>query len=222
MRPLVFHLADRQMYEGFRAFFKRNDWQFKLGCARFDFDPDDERDLFRIGGCTDPGLYDNAHENLRTHQRTHERAIVVIDAQFPGTPGTDDVAAAAVRERILGNLHSSGWTNDRIEVVVIQPMLEAWLWSESDHVSAIFGVARYDDLRTNLVAQGVWEAGANKPSNFKEATAIAARIKHQVSDAALFRRVFTCARTLNGCAEPGFNRLRTTLQAWFPVEGGAA
>jgi hypothetical protein len=31
--------------------------------------------------------------------------------------------------------------------------------------------------------------------------------------------VFTCPRTLADCVEPGFNRLRETLRAWFPAEG---
>jgi hypothetical protein len=222
MRPIVFHLADHHMAEGFKAFFKRNDWQFKLGCERFDFDPDDERELFRVGGCTDPALFASAHENLRLHQRTHQKAIVIIDAQFPGSPGTDGDGAAEIRQRILAKLHGSGWAEGRVEVVVIQPMLEAWLWSESDHVSAIFGVPNFADLRTTLVEKGVWVAGESKPQDFKEATALAGRIKQRVSGAALFRKVFTCARTLNGCSEPGFNRLRTTLQTWFPANGGAA
>jgi len=220
-RPLVFHLADHHMAEGFRAFFKRNDWHFKLGCAQFEFDPDSERDLYRVPGCTDPGLLSDAHDNLRSHQHTHERAIVIIGAQFPGTPGIDDAGAAEIRRRILANLRSSGWRENYIEVVVIQPMLEAWLWSESDYVSSVFGVSRFDDLRAKLVKEGVWEKGASKPRDFKQATALARRIKQRVSGAALFRKVFTCRRSLADCAEPGFIRLRSTLRTWFPPKGGA-
>jgi hypothetical protein len=221
-RPLVIHVADRQMEEGIKAFFQRAGWHHKLGCQPFEFSPESPADLFRVPRCTDPGLYQGAWENLRAHQRTHERAIVVIDSQFPGSPGNDDEGAEAIRTSIRHGLITTGWNPDHVEVAVIQPMLEAWLWTNSTHVETAFRHVSPPTLRERMLDAGLWREGASKPHDLKEATAMAARWGGLTSDAALFRRVFGSARTLADCVEPGFNRMRTALQTWFPFEGGAA
>lgn len=122
MRPLVFHLADGQMEAAFRAFFAQPGFPHKLSCARFAFDP--EEDILRVPEHKDPEVFAQAHENLRPFQRSHERAIVVLDQQFPGTPPG---GAEEIRQTMKRRLIRTGWRDDRCEIVVIQPMLEAWL-----------------------------------------------------------------------------------------------
>jgi len=220
-RPLVIHVADRQMQEGIGAFFLRADWHIKLACERFDFDPKNRSDLFRIPGCTDPGLYQGAGANLRAHQSTHAHAIVMLDSQFPGSPGTDDTAAEAIRAKVLGGLQSVGWQRDAIEVIVIRPMLEAWLWTDSPHVEGVFGHNPPPSLRQRMRDAGLWPADAAKPTDLKTATATAARWGGKKSDAALFKNVLGSGRSLTGCIEPGFVLLRQTLKRWFPPEAPA-
>jgi hypothetical protein len=122
MRPVAFHLADRQMEEGIRAFFRRPDWWHKLGCASFDIDADFDQDIFRNPLHKDSQVFLEAHNNLQVYKKSHAHAIVVLDEYFGGTPGAD-----AIRARICGNIAQSGWPADSFEVIVIHPMLEAWL-----------------------------------------------------------------------------------------------
>ena len=39
---------------------------------------------------------------------------------------------------------------------MICPMLEAWLWMESDHVANAFGWKDYGELKARLVQEGLW------------------------------------------------------------------
>jgi hypothetical protein len=142
MRPIVSHLADENMETGLRAFFRRQDWHYALRCARFEIDSESSADIFRIGGCTDQGLWKRAHENLATHLKTHERVIVIIDEHFTPSPG-----AIQIHDDIVRDLFDSGWQRDLFEVIVIQPMLEAWLWMDNSHVANAFGFSRYGERR---------------------------------------------------------------------------
>jgi hypothetical protein len=217
MRPLVFHLADGQMEASFLAFFGQSGYAHKLGCARFDFDP--EEDILRVPEHKDPQVFGWAHENLRPFLRSHERAVVVLDRQFPGTPPG---GAEEIRQTIKRRLVRAGWREDHCEIVVIQPMLEAWLWTDSPHVEAALGHRRPPTLRSKMQQQGLWPEGLDKPPDLKHATATAAAWGGIVCDAALFTTVFASPRSLSGCKEPGFLLLRDTLRRWFPPEGANA
>lgn len=219
MRPVVFHLADDHMEKGLRAFFHRDNWHHALRCARFELDPDSSEDIFRVGGCTDPGMWKEAHFNLASHLKTHEHAIVLIDEDFDPHPG-----AARIREDIGDGLMSAGWERERFEVVVIEPMLEPWLWTHSDHVATAFGLSRFAELRAELTRQGLWSEGDPKPRELKRARDLAARLGGRKTGGPIFASVFTAlsSRALDQCREPGFLLLRQTLQRWFPPEGAEA
>jgi hypothetical protein len=205
------------MEASFGAFLMQPGFAHKLGCARFAFDP--EEDILRVPEHKDPQVFGLAHENLRPYQRSHERAIVVLDQQFPGTPsgGADEI-----RQIMKRNLIGTGWHEDRCEIVVIQPMLEAWLWTDSPHVEAAFGHRRPPSLRAKMQQQRIWPDGIDKPPDLKRATATAAAWGGIVVDAALFSALFASPRSLGGCKEPGFLLLRDTLRRWFPPEGAEA
>jgi hypothetical protein len=213
MRPVVFHLADSHMEKGLRAFFRRDNWHYAMRCNRFELDPESSEDIFRVGGCTDQGLWKGASANLATHRKTHERAVVIIDEHFDPYPG-----AAQIQQDMTRDLVDAGWDRDRFEVMVIEPMLEAWLWMESDHVATAFGLTRFADLRASLVDQGLWDEGAAKPRELKRARDFAARLGGRKTGGPIFKSVFGAlsSRALDHCTEPGFVLLRETLQRWFP------
>lgn len=211
MRSLIIHVADKQMEEAFRGFFSRPDAHRKLGCGAFSFDP--ETEIFRNPLDTDPGVYGNAHLNLQIFQGTHEHALIVLDGQFPGSPGLE-----AIRRGVAQNMEQSGWERDLFEVVVIDPMLEAWLWMDNVHVERAFAHRRSPSLREKLQAQGLWPADRPKPPDLKGATKTAASWGGVRSDAVLFRKVFGSSRSLQDCTLESFHLLRDTLQRWFPAE----
>ncbi|OGQ79159.1 MAG: hypothetical protein A2289_03140 [Deltaproteobacteria bacterium RIFOXYA12_FULL_58_15] len=79
---------------------------------------------------------------------------IIVDAigRDPGCfrRGSADEIESDVRQR----LHVAGW-NNRADVIVIRPELEAWVWSDSPHVDTVLGWNdRQPDLRSWLVTQG--------------------------------------------------------------------
>ena len=121
---------------------------------------------------------------------------------------------------ISTNMIEAGWQEERFKVVVIEPMLEAWLWMESDHVAKAFGVSDYKTLRSLLVKEKLWDAGEPKPkaAELKYACLRACAIGGKKSARSMFANIFevVSSRALNKCTEPGFNLLRETLRVWFP------
>jgi len=219
MRPLFFHVADSTIGEGLKAFFRRENWHHALRCARFDLDPDSPEDIYQVPGEFDSAVWTSADEHLAPFRATHERAVVILDEHFDPWP-----SAAHIRDDICRDLTRAGWDRARFEVIVIQPMLEAWLWMDSDHVARAFGVEDYATLRGQLEKADVWTPGDPKPHDLKGARNRAARLGGTKSGSVAFRHVFGAVsrRALDRCQEPGFMLLRRTLQTWFPPEGGPA
>lgn len=221
MSDIVFHLADKSMAEGLRAFFRRDNWHYALGCGQFNIDSESRDDVFQIGGCTDGGLWKNAHTNLATHFHTHRHAVIILDKDFDPYPTPQQI-----REDIRANMRQRGWTDDRFEVIVIEPMLEAWLWADAVSTAKGFGVADFGTLKQELVDHGLWNPAEPKPSQMKAARDLAAKIGRRKTGSPIFREVFNSlsSRALSTCVEPGFVLLLRTLREWFPPApaGGAA
>ncbi|MCC5789791.1 MAG: hypothetical protein JJT75_09155 [Opitutales bacterium] len=219
MRPLIFHLADNAMVEGLKGFFGRDNWHHALGCAQISIDPENNSDFFKVPGANDQAIWKRAHENLMPFPKLYERAIIILDEHFDPSPG-----AAVLEQEIAVNMEKSGWKRERFEVIVIQPMLEAWLWMDNPNIAAAFGVESYEALKSKLIAQELWEEGAAKPHELKRAVQVATGLGKIKSGRKTFSTVFGAAsrRALDACEEPGFKKLRQTLQSWFPAEGGQA
>jgi len=218
MRDIIFHLADKHMEEGLRAFFQRDDWQHTLGCRRFEIDPRSDSDLFRVAGCTDGGVWKYAHKNLATFKDKYRHAVIVLDADFDPRPG-----AKVLQEDISKCMIESGWNEGRFAVIVIQPELEAWLWAPNVNVALGFGHPNFNDLRAALEAEMLWNAGDPKPHDLKGARDYAAKRGGKRTGGPIFKSIFggISRRALDLCAEPGFVTLRSALSGWFPDGGGA-
>jgi hypothetical protein len=219
MRPLVIHVADNAMVEGLKGYFNRKEWHHALGCAPFDLDPNSERDFLKVPGSNDQAVWKFAHVHLLPFQKTHERAIIMLDEWFGDTPG-----AEIIQQEIESNMLTSGWDRQRFEVIVIRPMLEAWLWMESDHIAKAFGWNDFGQLKNRLVEENLWNPEEPKPHELKKAVQRASKLgeKKKRSGRRTFANVFAAVsfRSLDRCVEPGFHRFRETLRAWFPAEQG--
>jgi hypothetical protein len=73
-------------------------------------------------------------------------------------------------------------------------------------------------LRSQLIAEKLWEEGALKPTQMKKARDRAASIGKRTTGSPIFRAVFThlSSRALDECVEPGFRLMREKLTSWFP------
>ena len=219
MRDVVFHVSDKTMEAGLRAFFQRADWPDVLACARFDIDPQARDDIYRVPAHKDGGVWKYAASNLANHLGKCSHAVVILDEHFDPYPG-----AARIRADITQNMINTGWPTGSFEIIVIQPMLEAWLWADDVSTAAAFGVPDFPALRTQLVQEGLWTNGEPKPSRMKDARDRAVAIGGRVTSNVLFQTVFSqlSKNALDRCVEPGFGLLRQTLQVWFPVGGAMA
>lgn len=200
-RDIFFLLADGGMAEVVKGFLGREPHR-RLGCGQFGFDSDTD---IRVAPTKDPGIYGTAHELLRPYQHSHQRAVVIVDADWTGSPG-----AAAIREHISERV---AVTWKEFAVIVIEPELEAWIMSESPHLVGILHCPK--DYRQILQDAGFWQDNTAKPPQPKEALDHLRR-KHRV-------RVFNAdfgklaqAMSVRQCQDPAFNQLRDHLRAWFP------
>ena len=97
----------------------------------------------------DPGVYRRGAPYLSVFSAQFLRALVVLDAQWDGSPG-----AERIRDEITQHLAEMGW-KDRSEVIVSDPELEVWVWSTSPHVEETLGVS-LGDARQFGRSRGSW------------------------------------------------------------------
>jgi len=70
-------------------------------------------------GQNDPGLYTRANEFLQPYASTHRHAVVIVDAEWDGSPGEE-----AILKRMSEHLNNAGWAEGKGCAVVIAPELE--------------------------------------------------------------------------------------------------
>ena len=99
---------------------------------------------------------------------------------------------------------------------MLDPELEAWVWSDSPHVDDVAGWKnRRPSLRRWLISQDYLQEGATKPGP-KEALEAALRTVRKPRSASLYRQLAEKV-SLRRCNDPSFLELKTVLTAWFPA-----
>lgn len=209
MRDCLFLVADKNMEGMLKGFFSRDAFQHAVGCGHFDFDF--RQDLVVAHGQNDPGLYTRANEFLQPYANTHRHAVVMVDAEWEGSPGK-----AAISQRIVGHLAHAGWSDDKGCAVVITPELENWVWQDSPHVCSALGFDRpFAVLRTTLETEGFWQPNAAKPDRPKEAVEWVLRQSRKGRSSAIYQQLATRV-TAKRCTDEAFHVLRSSLLRWFP------
>jgi len=171
---------------------------------------------FRNRNYFDAGCFRNCHEFLKPFLPTHSRALVLFDKHGCGreTIPTDDLERE-VQER----LSRSGWER-RAGVVVVDPELEVWVWSDSPEVERCLGwVGRQPPLRERLRQKGLWQPGSAKPTDPKAAMALALREAGIAPARPVFEQL-AASVGLRRCTDRAFVRLREILRQWFPAKSG--
>ena len=212
MRDCVFLLADKNMQATFEGFLTRRGFHQSLGCGFFSFDPLD--DIVVASGDNDPGLYTRGHELLRPYQATHRHAVVVLDAEWDGSPGKDEI-----RARLNCEIERTGWVAERFVVIVIDPELENWIWQQSDHVAKGLGFDSLRDLMSDSDLQVAWPEGQDKPSSPKEILETLLMKKKIPRSSSIYKKI-TSAVSVRHCRDSAFQQLIEALQRWFPESNG--
>ncbi|MBI4721062.1 MAG: hypothetical protein HY770_07580 [Chitinivibrionia bacterium] len=162
----------------------------------------------------DSGTCQQAHELLRPYSNRAEHALVIFDYEGCGREAARTANAVAAECR--GRLASNGW-GDRAEVVVLEPELEIWVWSESKRIDDVLGwQGRNPGLREWLREKHFLGKDAAKPHRPKESFRAAIRESGVQYSAALFRELAEKVR-FDRCQDSSFLLLRTTLRSWFPA-----
>jgi hypothetical protein len=159
----------------------------------------------------DPGCLRTSENFLRPFANQYEQALVLFDREGCGK---DQLSREAIEQEVEARLSQSGW-NDRARVIVLDPEIETWVWSDSPHVDKVLGwEAKQPDLRTWLQGQGFLVTGQLKPERPKEAMEKALRQSGKSRSSALYFQLAEQV-SLNRCVDPSFLKLKNILQQWF-------
>jgi len=162
----------------------------------------------------DPGCRLRAQDFLRPYHGRYDHALVVFDREGCGR---EEPSRAEIEDDLEKKLRASGWEGDRAAVVVIDPEVEAWIWSESPHVDAVLGWGgKSPNLRSWLVERSFLDPEALKPRRPKEAMDEAIRKAGKPRSSSLFRQLAERV-SVSKCSDPAFAKLRETLSMWFPT-----
>jgi len=202
MKDLVILAADKDLEFSLRGLLGRPE---ALGIRAIDADIYLEPDH-------DPACALRGVEFLRNFQGQYQYALLMFDHEGSGRE-------TATRETIQGELNSalavSGW-GDRAQAIVLEPELEAWVWSDSPHVDDIAGWKDRDpSLRPWLVEQGWLNAGQTKPTCPKEAFEAALRAARKPRSASLYKKLADVVG-VRRCTDASFGESTAILKQWFP------
>lgn len=163
----------------------------------------------------DSAVLREGHVFLRELHALASHALVVFDRDGCGSRLSREDLEAEVQER----LEQSGWEKDRCAVIVIEPELEAWFWSDSPHVEKALGWLNGRlQLDEWLVGKGYLRRGKQKPTQPKEAVLEALRHCRTPYSPSIYYDL--AARvSFERCVDPAFLKLKSVLQRWFPPEG---
>lgn len=163
----------------------------------------------------DPGCFHDGIEILVNYCKSHSHALLMLDQAWEGAPAS---TGREIREILMSRLKDAG-LNDWAEVVVIEPELEVWVFSDSPHVADILGWSgRIPDLRTWLQEEGLWPAGSAKPPDPEATLERVLYESRKPRSSSIYRTIAERVGT-NRCRDRAFLHLRNVLQQWFHIHG---
>jgi hypothetical protein len=162
----------------------------------------------------DPGCAREAHGFLRPFIQEYHHALVMFDRVGSGR----EAAGGALSEEVRGRLAAAGW-GDRVEVVVLDPEIEVWVFAPSPKVEQCLGwPARRKPLRGWLESRGLWAVNHPKPADPKMALERALSEIKKPRSSAIYKHLGEQVG-VRGCTDPAFVKLCNVLANWFPASG---
>jgi hypothetical protein len=202
MKDLVILAADKDLEYALKGLLARPE---AIGIREI------EADVF-IEPEHDPACALRGVEFLANFEGQYRHALLMFDHEGSGKEGCprdtlqNDLAAA---------FQQSVW-GERAKAIVLEPELEAWIWSDSPHVDDVTGWRdRAPNLRAWLVTKGWLDDGATKPARPKEAFEAALREARKPRSASLYRRL-AMSVSVRRCTDSAFADFCDTLREWFP------
>jgi hypothetical protein len=162
----------------------------------------------------DPGCLNISHTILRPYINYYHYALVFFDREGSGK---EELGAEALAQQVENLLARNGWP-DRSAVIVIDPELENWIWSDSPQVDLALGWGNSkEDLRSWMTQQGFLQKGKIKPNRPKEAVTAALKIARKPRSSAIYQQIAQKVN-LQRCSDPAFLKVKNILRTWFALE----
>lgn len=149
---------------------------------------------------------------LRPFANRFARCLVMFDHEGCGEEQTP---AADLEIRVCDLLFKSGWEH-RARTIVLEPELEAWVWSDSPVLDECCGWKGQPRPLREWIADQFQLQDNGKPVRPKEAFRAALRLTGKIPSSSLFREL-ALKVGLRRCQDRGLLQFKTTLSNWFPT-----
>ena len=203
MKDLIILAADKDLEFSLRGLLARPE---ALGIRPVD------ADIF-IEPEHDPACVLRGVDFLQAFEEQYGHALLMFDHEGCGK---ETASVQIIQDELNGKLASTSW-GSRAQAILLEPELEAWVWSDSPHVDDIVGWnGRVPALRTWLFEKGWLEEGQIKPSRPKEAFEAALREARKPRSASLYKKLADVV-SVRRCEDASFGRFKAVLQEWFPA-----
>lgn len=201
-KDLIVLVADQDMKAALEALLARSE---SLGIRPIQFE-------VRPHPRHDAGCRTQSAEFLRPFINKFAHALVLFDHEGSGAEQT---AVSELEDEIRNGLSQTGW-NGRAHVIVLEPELEAWVWSDSPLLDDCCGWSGQSRALREWVADQFQIQDNGKPARPKEAFHAVLRMTKKIPSSSLFR-VLASKVGLRRCQDRALLQLKTTLADWFPA-----
>lgn len=201
MKDLLLLCADADMKAVLEAVIKRLIERRRIAGISYDI---------KIAYRRDPEVYKKAYEIVRSKSHECKKCLVLFD--YEGSGATSPVASVEceVARKIIAN---SDWSKEDVEVIVIEPELEIWIWKGWNHFYEVTEKSHSEVcqwVRNKNISESSFKPLA--PKNLFEKFCRYFNVK---KSAANYKKISEKA-SLENCKDRAFNNLINTLTNWFP------
>lgn len=156
----------------------------------------------------DPGILGEGLEFLRANKNQYHKFLLILDREGCGSNESPE----EIRNRLMQQAPGFGFKNNELEIIVINPELEIWVWKNKLHLARMVDWTE-SQLSDWLKVKHKIEKG--KPDDPKSVYEDLLRHRQKAKSSANFGYLAEKI-SLRNCQEPGFQLLSETLKKWFP------
>ena len=172
---------------------------------------DVKRHLERDCGCRASGV-----EYLNSFRNQYRHALLIFDLKGCGA---ENQTRDQLESELEHKLNISGW-GGRAAVIVINPELENWIWSDSPHVGKTLGWEKTGaSIKEWLSQKNLWPDGCHKPPDPKEAFMKVLREAKKPRSSSLYQTLAEKV-SFTRCSDEAFRKFINTMKKWFGDEKG--